>query len=159
MENNRELDQAFGAFSAKVRDLARKVNAACVVMRKAMTGTGFDTQGNTLTGGGRAMRDYENALEELKGFIENRSAGQVHNDNLKWPIGTDKHAIRALEVELVHPRVKAPGDLQGPNREGELIDEHIITGVVVRGFISIQPAGGNEEPSYSSKSSSSSVSR
>ncbi len=152
MATPQELDRAFEKFSAQISALAMKVNETCIRLKKGMNGTEFQTHGNTSTGDGRAIRDYEDALEELKAFIENRTSGHVHNDSLSCMIGTDKHAIRGLEVELVHPKVK-----NGPPEV--LVDEHIITGVVVRGFISIQPADGNEQPNYSSKSSSSSVPR
>jgi hypothetical protein len=120
-------------------------------MQESRTNGEFNTHGNTITGNGRAIRDYENALEELKGFIENRSCGLVHNDNLQVQVNgeSEKHAIRALEVELMHPVVQEDGTT--------VIDEYLITAVVVRGLISIEPADGNEAPSYSSKSSSSSV--
>lgn len=140
-----QLGVAFGEFSEIVQGLAQKVNQARRAMEKAKDSNDtFDTGGNTFKGNGRTIRDYENALEELKGFIENRSSGQVHNVNLKREIDSEKHAIRALEVELVHGNKLDP-------------EEYLITGVVVRGLISIQPADGNEAPSYSSKSSSSSV--
>ena len=142
LSTDNQLDSAFAEFSARVQGLAMKVNAARASLGEEMTRGTFDTYGNTLTGQGRAIRDYENALEELKGFIENRSSNQVHNVNLKWEIDGVTHAVRGLEVELVH---------------GDASNEPMITGVVVRGFISIQPADGNESPSYSSRSSSSSI--
>jgi len=156
------LSAAFGDFSATVMNLAQRVNTARAAMQAVAQPPDyntFDSASNTMTGAGRAIRDYENALEELKGFVQNRNCN-VHNTFLKRTIealGPDKHAIRALEVELVHPKVQNPGDSQGLNQDGVLVDEYLITGVVVRGLISIQPADGNEEPNYSSKSSSSRV--
>ena len=140
---NPVLTEEFKRFTRTVAALAENVNKACGNLKgKLSAGGEIDTNGTTFTGEGRVIRDYENALEELKGFVQNQSAGHLHNENLKRKIDGETHAIRGLEVQLVH------GD--GPN-------EHIITGVVVRGFISIEPADGNEAPRYSSKSSSSSV--
>ncbi len=125
--------------------LATNVNKQCRLMKEALKAgnEGIDTEGTTFTGNGRIIRDYENALEELKGFIENRSPCHLHNQNLKREIDGQTHAIRGLEVALVH----------GTTND----TEHIITGLVVRGLISDGPTDGNEAPTYSSRSSSSIV--
>jgi len=104
-----------------------------------------------MSGNGVLIREYENAMEELKEFIENRNSDAKHNLHLKRIVLSgetfNRHAIRALEVELVHPEA-----------DNELLKEWMITGVRVRGFISEDPSDGNELPNFSSISSSSSVS-
>ncbi len=138
-----KITEEFNIFTKTVATLAENVNKACRNLKGKLSPSGeIDTGGTTFTGDGRVIRDYENALEELKGFIQNQSAGHLHNENLKRKIDGETHAIRGLEVQLVH---------------GEDSNEHLITGVVVRGLISIEPADGNEAPNYSSKSSSSRV--
>lgn len=139
---SQNLDGAFEAYTDTVVTIADNVNKACRAMKAALTAGQIDTHGTTFTGNARVIRDYENALEELKGFIQNRSPSQLHNQNLKLKVNGVMHALRCLEVELVH---------------GDSNDELMITAVKVRGLISLDEADGNEAPTYSSKSSSSSV--
>src|SRR5262245_28987725 len=136
MPTQAELDRdaAFSAFTNQVVYLAGRVNAACASMKGALgAGNAIDTAGDThAKDPGRKIRDYENALEDLKAFIQNR-AGQVHNDRLIVtvpPGGAAKHAIRGLEVELVHPVVQNANDPQGKDRSGANVDEYLIKAVI-----------------------------
>jgi hypothetical protein len=153
MATTTALDEAFGKFTAEVVEKVQRVNAACSKMRKAFPEAefNFDPHDTKMQGNGVLIREYENAMEDLKRFIENRDSSDRHNVNLKRVVDTgqapNRHAIRGLEVELVHPEKDEPG-----------YPEWWIKGVRVRGLISIDPADGNETPNYSSKSSSSSAS-
>ena len=167
MATTRELDQAFEEFTNQIVEKIQTVNAACFRMkRKFPRGTlSVKPHDTHVHGDGVAIREYENAMEEVKQFIENRDCGGQHNVHLKRLIKgrvDNRHAIRALEVELVHPQVGPDGKSTEPKKDpktGEpiMIPEWMITGVRVRGLISIEPADGNELPNYSSKSSSSPV--
>jgi hypothetical protein len=152
------LSRAFSEFSAIIQGLAAEVNDARADMEKKMKRHGtIDTYGNTFAGRGRPIRDYENACEKLKSHIENLNCEGSHNRNLTVEIAGETHAIRSLEVELVHPQVDVNGHSMEKRKNGKVIPEWMITAVRVRGLISIEPADGNEALNYSSKSSSSSV--
>jgi hypothetical protein len=144
MSKATQLDDAFAEFSARVQGLAKKVNDARAEMEERSKGHGtIDT--------------YENACEKLKGRIENLNCEGAHNKHLTVEIDGKSHAIRALEVELVHPQVCVEGHSVEKRKNGKVIPEWMITAVRVRGLISIEPKDGNQSPSYSSRSSSSSV--
>jgi hypothetical protein len=172
---NPELTEAFKEFTDQIVEKVQKVNAICLHMKDKFPDPELPVPADTkVLGNGVAIREYENAMEELKHFIENRNCGGQHNVHLKRLIkgpADNRHAIRALEVELVHPQVGDDGKSTETKKDPETgepitdpetgepirIPEWMITGVRVRGLISIEPADGNELPNYSSKSSSSSV--
>jgi hypothetical protein len=167
---NPELTQAFKQFTDDIVAKVQAVNAACLMMKQQFPGGDINVVPHDTHPGenGAAIRDYENAMEELKRFIENRNCDNEHNVNLKRLVGTpgNQHAIRAVEVELVHPDLDGTGSTIElaelvPGEERQIIaayaPEYQIIAVRVRGLISGYPASGNEEPTYSSKSSSSRV--
>jgi len=171
METETQLDQAFKKFTDDIVEKIKLVNEA----RRKMEGNinsgiiDLDSSG----GGEVSVQKFEDAMEVLKKHIENRDFSGQHNPLLKGVVSgqaEDQHAIRALEVELVSPQVDSQGkstEFQiDPNTGQEIRDgggnkipipEWMITGVVVRGLISIFPNDGNQGPTFSSKSSSSLV--
>ncbi len=145
MATPEELGQAFDNLTKRVVTLAQGVNTAREKMQQMIDQR--SNMGVINTNGtrgaqynGASIRDYENELESLKDAIKNHPA----NGELQHDIQGAKHYIRALEVEFDH------GD-------GDSAPEYRITGVVLRGLISVSPNDGNQQPNYSSKSSSSMV--
>ncbi len=183
MATNEALSKAFKEFTDELVERVKKVNAAGLRLQEKINpqsriiqldSTSSPLGDTRFKGDGVAIREYEDALEELKRFIENRGCDQQHNRNLKRRVEDGgvlgRHAIRALEVELVHPVMQGQTPFMlsqpesgvqivqvEPREEGGPIAEHTIIAVKVRGLISVDPADGNEQPNYSSKSSSSMV--
>ena len=136
---------------------------------------------------GAPIRDYELAMGRLNTLIQNYNGPSLNSELVVQTKDTkgrpliSRHYIRALEVELVHPEVGDQGEtwelvhIPDEEKKDHLkmnnvgsrtkhaltakkgTEEWRITGVRVRGLISISPNDGNREPTYSSKSSSSRV--
>jgi hypothetical protein len=155
-EPNPVLELAFGEFTDHVVELARRVNLCRTELETRFLNGELQVDSKRLSLAdydGGATKRYEDALDALKRFVENRTGRGSRNRNLQWPVAANgelqDHAIRAVEVELAH---------SGGQVNGQDIPSWLITGVVVRGIISVHPSDGNEQPKYSSQSRSSSVS-
>lgn len=142
MATDQELSTAFKSFTDQVVVKAQAVNAKreqmeTMINKQTQNGV-IVTDGTSQGGNGTSIRDYEESLENLKTLVENTSP----NLKVQYQLGGAKHYIRALDIQLDH------------NNSAK---DYLITGVVVRGLISVSANDGNQAPTYSSKSSSSST--